>query len=76
MKIQKITFVAYIVLAIVIAWFVDRDVTVAYDIRHLHNMQAQGEKSVAFDSSVGIVIPGIKKRTYFDYDLSKLIKGE
>lgn len=57
---------------IIIAWFVDNDVTCMFDINDLHDYKNNGKKSVRYDDEKAIIVPSIKKRTYFDYNLELL----
>ena len=59
--------------AYVIVWFVDKDVTKLYNFEDLLALKNQGVKSIRFDSDKGIIVPAVKKRTYFDYDLGELL---
>lgn len=58
----------------VICWFVDRDVTLYIPIQTLETLKNLGKKSVRYDEiSVNcVVIPGKKKRVFFEYDMEVL----
>jgi hypothetical protein len=61
------------IVAYVLTWFVDKDVTMAFNIKQLEYLKFQGNKSVAWDNTdCGILVPAKKKRTYFEYDFSVL----
>ena len=55
----------------VICWFIDKNVTLYIPIQTLETMKNLGKKSVRYDeiSLDCVVIPGKKKRVFFDYDM-------
>lgn len=56
----------------VICWYVDKQVTKAYNIVELKNLKLAGNKSVRFDDDNGIIIPCKVKRVFCNYDFSSL----
>ena len=64
------------VIAGVIVWFVDRDVTYFVSIQQLQQAEGYGKKSVRYDDTFikKVDIPGKKKRVFFDYDMSYFFK--
>lgn len=60
----------------VLCWWIDKDVTKWLPIIHLDCLRKLGEKSIRYDDRVGIVIPGRKKRVFFEYDLITFFAGE
>lgn len=64
------------VVAGVIVWFIDHDETLFVPIKVLQQLKEDGGKSVninKIDRAVCCIIPGIKKRILFDYDLSGFV---
>lgn len=67
------------VIAGILCWYVDKDITAFIPIHVFHFMKKDGSKSfpiglfyTQFAGDEGIVcIPGTKKRVFFDYDFSK-----
>lgn len=61
------------VVAGVICWWVDKDVTLFIDIRRLEYLRNAGLKSIRYDNDewTDLIIPikGKKKRVFFDYDM-------
>lgn len=72
------------VIAGVMCWWVDRDVTLFIPIQMLEAMKNMGKKSIRYDECVycdssgnGYVtasIQGKKKRVFFDYDMEQFLK--
>lgn len=65
------------VLAGIICWWVDHDVTLFIPIQKLQEYKETGFKSVRFDifDNAGVYqIPGKKKRVFFDYDMEQFLK--
>lgn len=59
----------------VIVWWVDRDVTRFIPITELDFLVKMSNiKSIRYDTSAGVEIPGKKKRVFFDYDIKKFLK--
>jgi len=65
------------VVAGVICWYIDRDVTLFVSSHKLKEYQDLGFKSIRFDvfDNAGIYqVKGKKKRVFFDYDMSEFFK--
>lgn len=65
------------VIAGVICWWVDRDVTLFISIQMMQSYKEEGFKSVRFDifDNAGIYqIQGKKKRVFFDYDMKEFLE--
>ena len=64
------------VVAGVVCWWIDRDVTRFLPIQELVKIRDSGAKSVRFDANVpnSLNIDGIKKRIYFDYDFTEFFQ--
>lgn len=64
----------------VICWWIDRDVTRFLTMRDILQMRENLQmKSVRYDDEVGMLIPGKKKRVFFEYDMQSfftLIESE
>ena len=60
------------VIGYIICWYVDRQVTKAYNIIELEKLKQAGNKSVRFDDNNGITVPCKVKRVYCDYDFSDI----
>ena len=58
----------------VLCWWVDKDVTRWIPIDEVAYLKSLGDKSVRYDANVGIIIPGRKRRVFFDYDLDEFFK--
>ena len=58
------------VIAGVMVWFIDKDVTMFIEISELDRLKSTGAKSIRFDSDCGTIISGKKKRVLFDYDMT------
>lgn len=58
------------VVAGVLCWWIDRDVTKFIPIQKLQELKEQGNKSVRYDIEGVYEIEGKKKRIFFDYDFS------
>lgn len=62
------------VIAGVLVWFIDHDVTAFFPIKLLETVRNEGAKSVRYDmantNNLIINIPGNKKRIFFDYDMA------
>lgn len=56
------------VIAGLIIWFVDKDVTIFVEINDLKVAKDLGDKSIRFDEAY-IRLQGKKKRVFFDYDM-------
>lgn len=60
----------------VLVWFVDKNVTVFYHIKSLEMLRNAGDKSVRYDNDfIGVVVPGVKKRVFFEYDMEQFLKN-
>ena len=67
------------VIACVICWWVDMDITLYLPIQMLQAMRESGAKSVRYDCLAAhgwntIPLKGEKKRVYFDYDVEQFFK--
>ncbi|MBR4377310.1 MAG: Holliday junction resolvase RecU [Bacilli bacterium] len=65
------------VIAGVMIWFIDKDVTTFYSIKALKWFKEQGAKSIRFsDELFGITIrmQGKKKRVFFEYDAEQFFR--
>lgn len=62
------------VIAGVIVWFIDHDVTYFVPIQQLQYAEGYGKKSIRYDDTFikKIDIPGKKKRVFFEYDMTVL----
>ena len=63
------------ILGIILVWFYDKDVTLAFDIRELVKLKNAGEKSIRYDADgKGIVkVNGVKAHKYFTYDFDSML---
>ena len=61
------------VMAGVIIWWVDKDVTKFIPITEIIGWINQGYKSVRFDYECGFEIKGKKKRVFFEYDMQSFL---
>ena len=57
------------VVAGVIVWWVDNDVTTFFSIDYIKHLKELKYKSIHYANEEGITIPGTKKRVFFDYDM-------
>lgn len=68
----------YGVVAGVICWWVDKDVTLFLDIRALECLRKSGYKSVRYDNDkwTNLIFPltGTKQRVFFDYDMRNFLR--
>lgn len=64
------------VIAGVICWWVDKDVTKFISIEELQSIKTYlpESKSVRYDTELGVTIEGIKKRIFYDYDMEQFFK--
>ena len=64
------------VVAGVICWWIDRDVTRFLPIQELEKIRNTGAKSVRYDTNVlnSLDIAGTKKRIYFEYDFNEFFR--
>lgn len=64
------------VMAGALIWWVDRDVTKFIPIQILEQIRNTGAKSIRYDLDIpnSLVIKGIKKRVYFDYDFREFFE--
>ena len=65
----------YGVVAGVIIWWVDRDVTRFIPIGEIEAMNYGGDKSIRYDTDRGILIDGKKKRVFFDYNMETFFEN-
>lgn len=61
------------VVAGVIVWWIDKDVTEFFTIEYLRYLKDNDYKSINYTNDNGIVIPGKKKKVFFDYDMGVLL---
>lgn len=59
----------------VLCWWVDKDVTKWLPIGYLSCLKELGDKSIRYDSEVGKVISGRKKKIFFEYDLEPFFEN-
>ena len=69
----------YGVLAGVIIWWVDKDLTVFVPIKEIQRLKDEDNKSISANAVLdGYIwcyeIPGKKKRVFFDYDMQKFLE--
>lgn len=64
------------VIAGVLCWWIDHDITRFLPIQELENLRNAGAKSVRYDTNVSdsLVIAGTKRRVYFDYDFTEFFQ--
>lgn len=65
------------VVAGILVWWVDKDVTKFIPIEIIEILKNQGEKSIRWDAYIHpeiISIEGVKKRVFFEYDFSKFFE--
>ena len=64
------------VIAGVIVWFIDHDVTYFVPIQQLQYAEGYGKKSVRYDDTFikKIIIQGKKKRVFFEYDMLEFFR--
>lgn len=59
----------------VMIWFIDHDVTTFYSIDYIDKLMNEGKKSIRFDDiENGYVVPGTKKRIFFNYDMKAFLQ--
>jgi len=63
----------------ILCWFMDWDITVFLPIEYLQYMLEDGYKSFNIRKDINkiprIILDGVKKRVFFDYDLEKFLEG-
>ena len=66
----------YGVVAGVICWWIDKDVTKFLPIQELEAYRDAGNKSIRYDYDLpnSLIIKGKKKRVFFDYDFSEFFE--
>lgn len=64
------------VVAGVLCWWVDKDVTKFLPIQDLEDFKKWGLKSVNYEQTIGTKLDGIKKRVFFEYDMEKFLNYE
>ncbi len=62
------------VVAGVLVWWIDKDITKFIPIDDLEAKRWAGNKSVRYDYPVGYEIAGTKKRVFFDYDFTDFFR--
>ena len=60
------------VVAGIIVWWIDKDVTTFFPIEYTHHLKEYEYKSIHYANEKGITIPGKKKKVFFDYDIEVL----
>jgi len=65
------------IVAGVMVWFVEKDITAFITIQELVKLRDSGKKSLSSQDAIkfGLVIKGKKKRIYYDYDFTELLRG-
>lgn len=65
------------VVAGVLVWWIDHDITRFIPIQELQAIRDTGAKSIRYDTEIpnSIYIKGEKKRVYFDYDFEEFFRG-
>lgn len=65
------------IIAGVMVWFVEKDITSFVKIQDLIKLRDSGKKSLSSQEAleVGLEIKGKKKRIYYDYDFTELLRG-
>lgn len=58
----------------VLCWWVDKDVTRWIPIDEVAYLKSLGDKSVRYDANVGVIIPGRKRKIFFDYDFDTFFR--
>ena len=63
------------VIAGILCWWVDKNVTLFLDIRLLQLLREGSFKSIRYDFSddLAVEIPGYKKRVFFEYDMKQFL---
>lgn len=61
------------VVAGVICWWVDHDVTRFISIQQLDSWRTAGNKSIRYDTELGTLIEGKKKKIFYDYNMEKFL---
>lgn len=66
----------YKVVAGAVVWWIEHDVTKFIPIQELERIRNTGAKSIRYDLEIphSLVIKGIKKRVYFDYDFTRFFE--
>ena len=64
----------YGVVAGLLIWWVDKDVTRFIPIQQAEQLRNAGAKSIKYDTDLGILIEGRKKRVYYEYDFEKFFQ--
>ena len=69
------------VIAGILVWFIDHDITLFVSIRRLNILLNNGKKSINVNHLEELegdytVIGGVKKRIMFDYDMEQLFRGK
>ena len=65
------------VVAGIMCWFVNADITLFIPIQFLETLKQNGAKSIRYDADdlAIIQIPGVKKRIFWNYDMSVLFQS-
>jgi len=68
----------YGVIAGIICWYIDWDITVFLPIEYLQAMKEEGYKSFNIRKDINkiprVILDGKKKRVFFEYDLEKFLE--
>ena len=65
----------YGVVSGVMIWWIDTDTTKFIPIQLIKQLRDSGAKSIRYDTDLGILIEGKKKRVFFDYDFEKFFSN-
>ena len=60
--------------AYIIVWYYNHDICKAFRTSYIYSLIQAGKKSVSSDDTNGILIPGVKRKKYYDWDWSVLFK--
>lgn len=58
----------------VICWWVDKDITKYLPIANLQNLRDNNNKSIRFDTMMGMNVYGQKKRVFYNYDMERFFR--
>lgn len=57
----------------VIVWWIDKDITQFFHIEYIKKLKEEGYKSIHYANEHGIIIPGKKKRVFWEYDMTEFL---
>ena len=60
--------------AYIIVWYYNHDICKAFRTSYIYSLIQAGKKSVSSEDTNGILIPGVKRKKYYDWDWSVLFK--